>query len=156
MINLSVAFETSLSPDDSIREILDVEKWITFKGYGPIPGVASAKSVASEGSIIGTKIFVENTDGSKHIETITSYVPQQSLEMHISNFTSPMQILATHFVERWEFYGNSTPYFVTRTFQLYPKSKLTFIPLWIISWFLKVAIARHTYLLVTKEIVEST
>jgi hypothetical protein len=105
MINLSVAFETSLSPDDAIREILDLDKWITFTGYGPIPGVARAESVASEGSIIGTKISVENTDGSKHIETITSYVPQQSLEMHISNFTSPMQILATHFIERWEFSG---------------------------------------------------
>jgi hypothetical protein len=58
-------------------------------------------------------------------------------------FSKPLSRLATRFVETWEFewVGNETK--VARSFELNAKSMLTKPVLWIISIFLKRAIARH-------------
>lgn len=113
-------------------------------GYGPIPGIARATINVEKCPIVGKRIFVENTDGSKHVETIISYVPQERLVMRIAEFTSPLRNLATHFIECWDFSGIHPQYQIVRKFELYPKSNWTVPPLWMISRILKVAVAKHT------------
>jgi hypothetical protein len=144
MIAFSVERKTSLAPEEICNDIFDVDNWSSFVGYGPIPGIARATMNAPERSIIGRKICVENTDGSKHVETIISYVPQECLVMRIAEFSPPLQNLATHFIERWNFSGSHPQYHIVRRFELYPKSKWMALPLWMISLILKVAVARHT------------
>ncbi len=32
-----------LTPEDIARQILDVNKWLDFKGFGPLPGITIAE-----------------------------------------------------------------------------------------------------------------
>jgi hypothetical protein len=61
----------------------------------------------------------------------------------MQEFSPPLSRLATGFEETWEFerIGNETH--VTRSFRLDAKSVLARLPLRVISFFLKRAIARH-------------
>ena len=40
-ISFSCHATVALAPDDIARQILDVTKWLDFKGYGPIPVMIS-------------------------------------------------------------------------------------------------------------------
>jgi hypothetical protein len=66
-------------------------------------------------------------------------------------FSPPLSRLAVAFEELWEFerVGNKTH--VTRFFQIHAKSVLARMLLWIISRFLKQAIARHLREMKTSE-----
>ena len=54
-----------------------------------------------------------------------------------------MSRLATGFVETWEFQRVEGETKIVRSFELHTKSVLTKLLLWLISFFLKRAIARH-------------
>jgi len=86
---------------------------------------------------------VKNLDGSSHIEEIVEWQPDQRLRLHMHEFSAPLNCLATGFVETWEFQrmGNETK--VTRSLEMDAKSIAACPVLWIISFFLKRAIARH-------------
>ncbi len=145
MITFSVSAQSSLSPEEICEGIFDVDKWSSFTGYGPLPGIKKVTMESPENSIIGTEFHVENTDGSKHRETILSFDPGKCLVMKMSGFAPPLKHMATHFIERWEFAGAHPSYQITRTFELYPKNALASFPLWLISRLLKRAVARHTH-----------
>ena len=61
----------------------------------------------------------------------------------MKEFSTPFSRLATGVEETWEFerIGDETK--VTRSFQMHAKSFLTRPLLWMISFFLKRAVARH-------------
>ena len=61
----------------------------------------------------------------------------------MKDFSPPLSRLATGFVETWEFerLGDGTR--VTRSFEMQPKSFLARPVLWLISFLLKRAVARH-------------
>jgi hypothetical protein len=58
-------------------------------------------------------------------------------------FSPPLSRLATHFEEIWEFQRVDRATRVTRTFRLHARSSLARCVLWMISFLLKKAIARH-------------
>ncbi len=145
MISFTISVDSLISPAQICEGIFDVEKWSDFTGYGPLPGIKQVIMKSHGNSIIGTEFFVENTDGSKHKESVQSFDPGKCLVMKMSDFTPPLKNLATHFIERWDFADEDQKYRMTRTFELYPKNALATIPLWLISWLLKKAVARHTH-----------
>jgi hypothetical protein len=132
-----------LAPETIAQEILDVAKWPDFHGYGPIPGIKTAGFEVRTPNIVGSRIRVMNQDGSNHVEEIVEWQPDQRLRLSMGDFSAPLVRLATGFVETWEFRrdGNNTN--VTRSFELNAKSITTWPVLWLISFFLKRAIARH-------------
>ena len=132
-----------LAPEEIAEQILDVAKWPDFRGYGPIPGIKSAEFETRTPNVIGSRIRVTNLDGSSHVEEIVEWQPDRRLQLQIENFSKPLSRLATRYVETWEFerVGNETK--VSRSFELNAKSMVTKPVLWIISFFLKRAIARH-------------
>jgi len=130
-------------PEDIAQQILDVTKWPTFRGYGPIPGIKSAEFEARTLIVVGSRIRVTNLDGSFHVEEIVEWQPNRRLQLRMGNFSKPLSGLATGFLEMWEFerVGNETK--VIRSFELTAKSMRTKPLLWFISFFLKQAIGRH-------------
>jgi hypothetical protein len=73
------------------------------------------------------------------------YVRQSSAHqvLHNQEFSAPLARLATWFEETWDFERSDNATKVTRSFNLHSKSALTRPLLWVISIFLKKAIARH-------------
>jgi hypothetical protein len=145
MITFTVSADSSISPEQICEEIFNVDRWSGFKGYGPLPGIAKVTMKSPANSIVGTEFYVENTDGSKHKETVQSLSAGNYLIMKISDFTAPVKNIATHFIERWDFTDTNSGYRINRTLELYPKNAFAALPLWLISWLLKKAIARHTH-----------
>jgi hypothetical protein len=132
-----------LSPQDIAGQILDLMKWPDFHGYGPIPGIKSAEFEVRTPSVVGTRIRVNNLDGSSHVEEITEWQPDQRVRLDMKEFSPPLSRLASGFEESWEFKRNENSTHVLRSFRLHAKSALTRPLLWLISCLLRRAIARH-------------
>lgn len=132
-----------LAPEEIADQILDLTKWPEFRGYGPIPGIQSAEFESRTPNVVGSRIRVRNLDGSSHVEEIVVWQPERLLRLRMGNFSKPLSGLATGIVETWEFElaGHETR--TVRSFELNAKSILTQPALWLISFFLKRAIARH-------------
>jgi Polyketide cyclase / dehydrase and lipid transport len=142
-ITFSCEETLTLAPEDIARQILDVTKWPDFHGYGPLPGIKVAEFEVRTPEIVGSRIRVTNTDGSKHVEEIVEWQPNHRLRLHMKDFSAPLSRMATGIEETWGFerVGNETK--VTRSFQMHAKSVLARPLLWVISVLLKKAIARH-------------
>ena len=132
-----------LAPEDIARQVLDLTKWPDFQGYGPIPAIQGAEFDVQSPGIVGTRIRVTNRDGSSHIEEIVEWQPDHRLRLEMKEFSAPLSRLATGIEETWEFKRTGIETLVTRSFRLHAKSVLTWLLLWMISFFLKWAIIRH-------------
>lgn len=132
-----------LPPEEIAAQILDVSKWPTFQGYGPLPGIKSAEFETRTPNVIGSRIRVTNSDGSSHTEEILEWQPDRRVVMRLGEFSKPLSSMASHFIETWDFerVGNGTR--VARSFEMHARSMRTKLVLWVISFFLKGAIARH-------------
>jgi hypothetical protein len=142
-INFSCEETLSLTPEDIGRQILDLTRWPEFHGYGPIPGIKGAEFDVQTAGIVGSRIRVTNRDGSSHVEEIVEWQPGQRLRLCMKEFSPPLSRLATGFEESWEFKRLEGGTRVTRSFQLHPRSVPARLLLWVISFFLRKAIARH-------------
>lgn len=133
----------TLAPEEIARQILDLSNWTGFTGYGPLPGIKAAAFEVRTPTVIGTRIKVTNTDGSSHVEEIVEWEPERRLRLDMTGFSPPLSRLATGFVETWEFerLGDGTR--VRRSFEMRPKSGLARPVLWLISFLLRRAVARH-------------
>ena len=133
----------ALAPHEIAEQVFDVKKWPDFHGYGPIPGIETAEFEVRTPNVVGSRIPVTNLDGSTHVEEIVEWQPDQRLQLRMSEFSAPLSFLATDFIETWEFQREANETQVTRSFELNAKSITTKPVLWLISFFLKQAIARH-------------
>jgi len=124
-------------------DIADVARWSEFKGYGILPGIASAEYANRTQDMVKSRVRVRNTDGSGHIEEICAWNPGEKIVMKLYAFTPPLNHLATHFIEEWNFEAANNATLVTRKFTLFPKQSVTRPFLWLISLAFKRAIARH-------------
>jgi hypothetical protein len=132
-----------LAPEDIARQILDLTKWPDFDGYGPIPGIKTAVFDVETPIVVGTRIRVTNLDGSSHIEEIVEWQPDRRVRLEFKEFSLPLSRLATTFEETWDFERLDGQTRVRRSFQLHAKSMMARCVLWLISYLLKRAIARH-------------
>ena len=133
----------TLAPEEIARQILDLSNWTGFTGYGPLPGIKAAAFEVRTPTVIGTRIKVTNTDGSSHVEEIVEWEPERRLRLDMTGFSPPLSRLATGFVETWEFERHGDGTRVRRSFEMRPKSGLARPVLWLISFLLRRAVARH-------------
>lgn len=133
----------SLTPREIAARILDLSNWPQFRGYWPIPGIKQATFEVRTPEVVGTRIRVVNTDGSRHVEEITVWDPEHHIQMQMTGFSPPLSYLATSFVENWRFrhVGDSTE--VVRAFELNARKAWAKLPLRLIATFLKRAIERQ-------------
>jgi hypothetical protein len=140
----------SLTADDIAREILDVTKWPDFHGYGPKPGIKAAVFEVRTPDIVGSRIRVMNQDRSSHLEEIVEWQPPVRVRLHMKEFSAPLSRLATRIEETWNFELVGIDTKVTRSFEINAKSRLAWPVLWMVSFLLKRAIARHLQEMGTK------
>ena len=132
-----------LSSDEIAQRILDVANWSGFQGFGPLPGVRTAVFEVQTPQVVGSRIRVVNTDGSRHVEEIVEWDPQRRLQLVLSEFSPPLSRLATRFDETWELTPDGNGTRVERSMSLHPTSAWAKPVLWLISLLLRRAIARH-------------
>jgi hypothetical protein len=130
-------------PREIAEQILDVSRWPTFHGYGPLPGIKSADFETRTPNVVGSRIRVTNVDGSSHTEEILEWQPERRVVLQLGNFSKPLSSLATHFVETWDFEREGDETRVSRSFAIHPRSIRAKLVLWVISFLLKGATARH-------------
>lgn len=126
--------------DEVADGILDLSQWPSFVGYGPLPGVASAEFEVRTPEVVGSRIRVQNRDGSTHVEEIVEWDPPRRLALRMAGFAPPLSRLATHFVETWEFAPGGR---VTRSVALHPRSWWTWPLVWLIGLLMRRALVRH-------------
>jgi len=132
-----------LAPEAIAEQILDLKRWPDFRGYGPLPGIKTAEFELRTPNVVGSRIRVINTDGSRHMEQIVEWQPTSRLRLHMHEFAAPLSHLAVEFFETWSFQGGRDETQVCRTFELWPRSNFTRPALWMISLLLRRAIDRH-------------
>ena len=131
------------SPEAIATQILDLDRWLDFKGYGPIPRIKSAQFEVRTPGVKGTRIRVINSDGSSHVEEIVVWEPKSRLQLRFDQFSPPLSIMAEYFTETWQFEVAGERTKVRRLMELHPKSIWAWPGLWMISFLLKGAIAKH-------------
>lgn len=132
-----------LSPEEICAEIADLSRWPEFDGYGLLPGIKMAEYEERTADMVGSRIRVENRDGSTHVEAIKAWEVGRRIVMELGEFSPPLSHIATHFVEEWGFHEQEQGTLVTRQFQLYPQRLLTRPPLWLIGRLFRRAIDQH-------------
>ena len=123
--------------------IADTSHWQEFGGSGFLPGIASAAYETRTDDMVGSRIPVQNRDGSSHVEEIYAWEVGQMVAMKMHEFTPPLSGLAAYFIEEWAFQTKAKGTLVTRRFQLFPRRGWARPFLWLISLMFRRAIARH-------------
>jgi hypothetical protein len=142
-IRIVLSGTVNLTPAEIAAEILNLERWPEFQGYGPLPGIRSAEFERRTPELVGTRIRVTNTDGSCHVEEILEWNVDSRLHLRLHEFSPPLSRLARHFDEVWSLRETSTGTTVVRSMELVPLSGWTWPILWGISWLLRGALRRH-------------
>lgn len=131
------------TPEEICAEIADVARWSDFDGYLLLPGIERAAYETRTAGMVGSRIRVRNRDGSAHTEEILAWDPAEKVVIKLFEFSAPLNRLSTHFIEEWRFSAKGDATKAYRKFELFPKSAFARPPLWLISRFLKKAVARH-------------
>lgn len=131
------------SGDEVCATISDMTQWSKFEGYGFLPGIERAEYERRTANMVGSRIRVQNRDGSSHVEEIYHWLPGREIGMKLHEFSPPLSRLASHFTEEWQLESRPKGTYVTRTFRLYPGRSLARPILWLISLFFRRAIAKN-------------
>ncbi len=83
------------APEAIAERILDLDRWGDFDGYGVLPGIATAELKLRTSTIVGSRIRVRNTDGSRHIEAIVQWDPPRRVQLDLHELSPPLSRLAS-------------------------------------------------------------
>lgn len=142
-IEVQVVGRTQQSPQEICTQFLDTSRWSEFTGYAILPGIKEAYFEARTSGLVGSRIRVQNTDGSSHVEEIIEWDVDNRIALRFHEFSPPLQRIATHFVETWEFRQGANGTDVTRKMGMYPKGWPGWMLLMPISRLMKKAFERN-------------
>ncbi len=139
-VEVKIVGHIQKSSQEICKEILDTERWSEFKGYSILPGIKSAQFEVKTPEVVGSRIKVQNNDGSSHIEEIIEWDVANRIQLKFQEFNSPLKHLTTHFIETWEFRKSPTSGIeASRTMSMYPKGIFGWLMLIPISKLMKKA-----------------
>lgn len=104
------------TPERLYEHITSVEGFLSFPGWGPIPGL---REVTVEGGTlrdVGARTRVVNTDGSRHRELVRVVEPPRRYEIRIHDLDSAFRFMVSHVDEAWELSPEGAETRVLRTF----------------------------------------
>lgn len=142
-IALTVTAALPMTAAEFAAQILVLENWKDFTGYGPVPGIESAHFETRTPEIVGSRIRVVDVGGTTHREEIVEWNPARRLRLRFDDFSPPLCYLADHFEETFEFESQGDSTRVTRSMLLEPRIFLAWPILWFLSFFIEAALARH-------------
>jgi hypothetical protein len=123
-IHFKCELKSTLSSPEIRDRFLDLSQWPSFTGWGPIPGIQSARYTQQTESTLGSVILVQNSDGSSHQEEIIEWVQVSPnhfrFVIRLNRFTGLIRLLAPEFIESWEIKEdrNDRGASITRSFEL--------------------------------------
>ena len=135
--------EVFFTPEELCEHVLDLGRWTSFEGYGPLPAIVSARFYRETKEVEGTIIAITCADGSSHFEEIIKWCPPHDFTLKLHNFSPPLSKLATHFDEKWSLHRADSATRVTRRFEMYPTHALFRPAVWAISRLMRGAVAHQ-------------
>ena len=142
-ISIKIVGRIRKPSQDICAQFLDLERWTDFKGYSILPGIEKAVFEIRTPSIVGSRINVQNSDGSSHVEEIVRWDTSNGIAMRFEDFSPPLKNIASHFIETWEFHPAADGTEVTRSMVMVPKSFLGWLILLPISKLMKKAFEKN-------------
>ncbi len=142
-IEIKIVGHVQKSSPEICTEILDTERWSEFEGYSILPGIKSAHFEVKTPEFVGSRIKVQNKDGSSHVEEIIEWDVNNKIALRFQEFNSPLQNLATHFIETWEFRKSTNGIEASRIMTMYPKGLFGWLMLIPISKLMKKAFEKN-------------
>jgi hypothetical protein len=142
-IEIKVVRQIEKSSQEICSEFLNTERWSEFTGYSILPGIKNAHFENRTPALVGSRIKVQNTDGSSHIEEIIEWDVTNKVAMKFQEFDSPLKQLASHFIETWSFRKSNNGTEVTRSMVMVPKGILGWLMLTPISRLMKKAFEKN-------------
>ena len=142
-IEIQVTARSSKTPQQLCTGFLDTERWPEFEGYLFLPGVQKAEVVLRTQDMVGTRIRVQNTDGSSHVEEIIEWDPARRIAVQFGEFQPPLSRLATHFVETWQFRETDQGTEITRGMEMVPKGMIGWLVLRMVAILMKKAFEKQ-------------
>ncbi|GAB5496125.1 MAG: hypothetical protein Phyf2KO_12050 [Phycisphaerales bacterium] len=143
MLRYTITARFRETPEVVADTILDLAQWSSFRGWGPLPGIRSAEFLEHMPDVVGTRIGVTNTDGSRHVEEIVEWDVGHRLHIRLCEFPKPLSLLADRFDEYWIFGDTADGSLADRVIEIVPRHLLGRMVLPIIGWMLMKAIRRH-------------
>ncbi len=98
--------------------------FLSFPGYGPIPGLARVEFERGSYTVVGSESRVTNTDGSTHRERIVECVRPERFAVQIFELSGPFGWLVREIDERWQVSPSGAGSRLTRTFAFALRSPL--------------------------------
>lgn len=142
-IEINVVGHVQKSSQEICAEILDTARWSEFEGYSILPGIENAHFETKTPEVVGSRIKVQNKDGSSHLEEIVEWDLVNRVALRFQDFESPVRHFATHFVETWAFRKSGEGTEVSRKMTMYPKGILGWLMLFPISKLMKKAFEKN-------------
>jgi hypothetical protein len=142
-IAIHIHGNTTQTPAEICTQLLDLERWPEFQGYSILPGIQSAHFEVKTPNMLGSRIAVQNTDGSAHIEEIITWDVDRQVALKFQNFSAPLNNLASHFIETWTFTPTDRGTDIIRAMSMYPKNILGWLMLLPISQMMKKAFEKQ-------------
>ena len=142
-IQIQIYGSTTKSPQEICADLLDTERWSDFGGYSILPGIKHASFETRTPEVTGSKIKVQNTDGSSHTEEILEWDVQKKVVLKFQEFTPPLKNFASHFIETWEFETTATGTLTTRSMVMHPMGVGSWLILLPISKLMKKAFEKN-------------
>ena len=142
-IEIKIVGHIQKSSSEICAEILDTERWSEFEGYSILPGIQSAHFEVKTPGLVGSRIKVQNQDGSAHVEEIIEWDVATRIRLRFQEFNPPLQYLAAHFIETWEFRKSPNGTEAARIMTMYPKGLLGWLMLIPISTLMKKAFEKN-------------
>lgn len=117
-MRLRETIQIQASPETVWSTLSDIENMTMFSGFGPIPGIASARWIEGDVCRTGAVREVRNRDGSTHREDVVLADPPHALEDRVYGFTSPFRFLVREARDRFELTPSAGGTTLQRTFTL--------------------------------------
>ncbi len=136
-IQIHIHAQMDISPEEICATLLNTDRWSEFEGYSILPGIQEAHFETRTPNEIGSRIKVQNRDGSSHVEEIIEWDPNHKIALRFQDFTPPVSYFAKNFYEVWEFTRTDTATEVTRSMTMHPKNLFGWLILLPISTLMK-------------------
>jgi len=142
-IEIKITGHSQKSSQVMCMELLDTDHWPEFEGYSILPGIKQAHFETKTPGWVGSRIKVQNTDGSSHVEQIIEWDADNRVSLIFQEFEPPLRHLAAHFIETWEFSRLENGTEVSRSMTMFPKGLLGWLILFPISRLMKKAFEKN-------------
>jgi hypothetical protein len=136
-LEIKISGRSQKSSQEICAEFLDTDRWSEFEGYFILPGIEKAHFEIKTPALVGSRIIVQNKDGSSHVEEIIQWDVENKIALRFQEFHSPLQYFAAYFIEAWEFRKSGDGTEITRRMTMAPKGLFGWLMLAPISLLMK-------------------